>query len=110
MPRFRFFRPAPRGYCRLHVLRRPEGAVLNHKELRRLYREERLARRRLGRKRAPAPGRADGDPARAKPALERSPDLLSDAFWLSTSSRTDRCQEFVHLDLKVNALTRKRLC
>jgi putative transposase len=41
------------GYCRLHVLLRREGLVVNHKKLFRLYREERLGvRRRGGRKRA----------------------------------------------------------
>ena len=41
------------GYRRLHLLLRREGALLNHKKLYRLYREERLTvRRRGGRKRA----------------------------------------------------------
>lgn len=41
------------GYRRLHVLLRREGVMMNHKKLRRLYREERLqVRRRVGRKRA----------------------------------------------------------
>jgi putative transposase len=41
------------GYRRLHILLRREGLHMNHKKLRRLYREERLqVRRRLGRKRA----------------------------------------------------------
>ena len=41
------------GYRRLHVLLHREGAQMNHKKLRRLYREERLqVRRRGGRKRA----------------------------------------------------------
>src|SRR5215216_1585011 len=41
------------GYRRLHVLLKPEGYVINHKKLFRLYREEKLAvRRRGGRKRA----------------------------------------------------------
>jgi putative transposase len=41
------------GYRRLGVLLRREGVVMNHKKLRRLYREERLqVRRRSGRKRA----------------------------------------------------------
>ena len=40
------------GYRRLHLLLRREGAMLNHKKLFRLYREERLSvRRRSGRKR-----------------------------------------------------------
>lgn len=41
------------GYRRLQILLRREGTVVNHKKLRRLYREERLqVRRRGGRKRA----------------------------------------------------------
>jgi putative transposase len=41
------------GYRRLHVLLTREGIIMNHKKLRRLYREERLqVRRRSGRKRA----------------------------------------------------------
>jgi len=41
------------GYRRLHILLRREGMMVNHKKLRRLYREERLqVRRRGGRKRA----------------------------------------------------------
>jgi putative transposase len=41
------------GYRRLHVLLTREGIVMNHKKLRRLYRDERLqVRRRGGRKRA----------------------------------------------------------
>ena len=41
------------GYRRLHILLGREGVRLNHKKLRRLYREERLqVRRRGGRKRA----------------------------------------------------------
>jgi putative transposase len=41
------------GYRRLHVLLRREGVAVNHKKLRRLYREEKLqVRRRGGRKRA----------------------------------------------------------
>ena len=39
--------------ARLHVLLRREGVIINHKKLRRLYREERLqVGRRGGRKRA----------------------------------------------------------
>src|SRR5262249_56656083 len=41
------------GYRRLHIILTREGLVMNHKKLRRLYREERLqVRRRGGRKRA----------------------------------------------------------
>lgn len=41
------------GYRRLHILLTREGLLMNHKKLRRLYREERLqVRRRSGRKRA----------------------------------------------------------
>jgi putative transposase len=67
------------GYRRLHILLTREGIVMNHKKLRRLYREERLqVRRRGGRKRAPG--------TRAPMALPQGPnqrwslDFLSDAF------------------------------
>jgi putative transposase len=67
------------GYRRLHVLLTREGIVMNHKKLRRLYREERLqVRRRSGRKRALG--------TRAPMTLPRGPnqrwslDFLSDAF------------------------------
>jgi putative transposase len=67
------------GYRRLHILMTREGLVMNHKKLRRLYREERLAvRRRSGRKRALG--------SRAPMALPQGPnqrwslDFLSDAF------------------------------
>jgi putative transposase len=67
------------GYRRLHILLRREGIVMNHKKLRRLYREERLqVRRRSGRKRAVG--------TRAPMALLQGPnqrwslDFLSDAF------------------------------
>jgi putative transposase len=67
------------GYRRLHVLLRREGIVMNHKKLRRLYREERLqVRRRGGRKRALG--------TRAPLALPQGPnqrwslDFLSDAL------------------------------
>jgi putative transposase len=67
------------GYRRLHILLSREGIVMNHKRLRRLYREERLqVRRRGGRKRAVG--------TRAPMALPQGPnqrwslDFLSDAF------------------------------
>jgi putative transposase len=67
------------GYRRLHILLGREGIVMNHKKLRRLYREERLqVRRRGGRKRALG--------TRAPMALPQGPnqrwslDFLSDAF------------------------------
>ena len=67
------------GYRRLHVLLRREGIIMNHKKLRRLYREERLqVRRRSGRKRALG--------SRAPMTLPQGPnqrwslDFLSDAF------------------------------
>lgn len=67
------------GYRRLLVLLRREGMGMNHKKLRRLYREERLqVRRRGGRKRALG--------TRAPMALPQGPnqrwslDFLSDAF------------------------------
>ena len=41
------------GYRRLHILLKREGAVVNHKKVYRLYKEERLTvRKRGGRKRA----------------------------------------------------------
>ena len=67
------------GYRRLHILLTREGLVMNHKKLRRLYREERLAVRRRGcRKRALG--------TRAPMAIPQGPnqrwslDFLSDAF------------------------------
>jgi putative transposase len=67
------------GYRRLHILLGREGIVMNHKKLRRLYREERLqVRRRGGRKRAMG--------TRAPMTLPQgsnqrwSLDFLSDAF------------------------------
>src|SRR5579863_3519284 len=67
------------GYRRLHILLTREGIVMNHKKLRRLYREERLqVRRRGGRKRALG--------TRAPMALPQGPnqrwslDFVSDAF------------------------------
>jgi putative transposase len=67
------------GYRRLHILLAREGITMNHKKLRRLYREERLQmRRRGGRKRALG--------TRAPMTLPQGPnqrwslDFLSDAF------------------------------
>ena len=67
------------GYRRLHVLLAREGVQVNHKKLRRLYREERLqVRRRGGRKRALG--------TRAPMALPQGPnqrwslDFVSDAL------------------------------
>lgn len=67
------------GYRRLHILLRREGIAMNHKKLRRLYRDERLqVRRRGGRKRALG--------TRAPMALPRGPnqrwslDFVSDTL------------------------------
>jgi putative transposase len=67
------------GYRRLYILLTREGIIMNHKKLRRLYREERLqVRRRGGRKRALG--------TRAPMTLPQGPnqrwslDFLSDAF------------------------------
>src|SRR5215218_10404591 len=67
------------GYRRLHILLAREGIRLNHKKLRRLYREERLqVRRRGGRKRALG--------TRAPLTIPQGPnqrcslDFVSDAF------------------------------
>jgi putative transposase len=67
------------GYRRLHILLTREGIIMNHKKLRRLYREERLQVRRRGRRK-----RALG--TRAPMALPQGPnqrwslDFLSDAL------------------------------
>jgi putative transposase len=67
------------GYRRLHILLRREGVVMNHKKLRRLYREERLqVRRRSGRKRAVGTRASMARPQ--GPNQRWSLDFLSDAF------------------------------
>ncbi|WP_461336055.1 IS3 family transposase [Bradyrhizobium liaoningense] len=67
------------GYRRLLVLMRREGLVMNHKKLRRLYREERLqVRRRGGRKRALGSRAPMAIPQGANQRW--SLDFLSDAF------------------------------
>ena len=68
------------GYRRLHWLMRREGFAINHKKLRRLYREERLqVRRRGGRKRALGTRAPLSVPGAVN---ERwSLDFLSDAFF-----------------------------
>jgi putative transposase len=88
------------GYRRLHILLRREGVALNHKKLRRLYREERLqVRRRGGRKRALG--------TRAPMALPQGPnqrwslDFAADAF---TDSRRLRILAVV------DDFTRECLC
>ena len=71
-----------------------EGLVMNHKKLRRLYREERLqVRRRGGRKRALGTTGADGDPAGTQPALEPGfpvgrvrPTAGASASWRSSTT------------------------
>jgi putative transposase len=67
------------GYRRLHVLVKREGTTVNHKKLRRLYREEGLqVRRRSGRKRALGTRAPMTLPA--GPNQRWSLDFLSDAF------------------------------
>jgi putative transposase len=67
------------GYRRLHIQLGREGVQLNHKKLRRLYREERLqVRRRDGRKRALGTRAPLMLPAR--PNQRWSLDFVSDAF------------------------------
>ena len=67
------------GYRRLHILLTREGLIMNHKKLRRLYREERLAvRRRGGRKRALGTRAPMTIPQGANQRW--SLDFLSDAF------------------------------
>src|SRR5260370_29699097 len=59
------------GYRRLHILLTREGIIMNHKKLRRLYREERLQVRRRGRRKAGAGHQvADDVAARSQSALE----------------------------------------
>jgi putative transposase len=72
-------RPQVGPLRRLHILIRREGIVMNHKQLRRLYREERLqVRRRGSRKRVLG--------TKAPMTLQQGPnqcwslDFLSDAF------------------------------
>ena len=67
------------GYRRLHILLTREGIAMNHKKLRRLYREERLqVRRRGGRKRALGTRAPMAIPQGANQRW--SLDFLSDAF------------------------------
>lgn len=67
------------GYRRIGLMLAREGIVMNHKKLRRLYREEGLAvRRRRGRKRATGTRRPLPLPAR--PSQRWSLDFLSDVF------------------------------
>jgi putative transposase len=68
------------GYRRLHILLRREGIVMNHKKLRRLYREERLqVRRRSGRKRAVG--------TRTPMALPQGPNQRWSLDFLSVTAR-----------------------
>ncbi len=65
------------GYRRLHVLLKREGAVINHKKVYRLYKEERLTvRKRGGRKRALGTRRPMAIPQ--GPNQRRSLDFVSD--------------------------------
>jgi putative transposase len=67
------------GYRRLHILLTREGLIMNHKKLRRLYREERLAVRRRGSRKRALGTRAPM--TIAQDANQRwSLDFLSDAF------------------------------
>ena len=67
------------GYRRIHVMLRRQGIVMNHKKLRRLYREEKLqVRRRGGRKRALGTRRPMLVPDRVN--VRWSLDFVSDAF------------------------------
>src|SRR6201993_2278182 len=66
------------GYRRLHILLKREGIVMNHKKLRRLYREERLQVRRRGvRKRVLG--------TRAPMALPQGPDQRWSLDFLSNA-------------------------
>lgn len=67
------------GYRRIGLMLVREGIVMNHKKLRRLYREEGLAvKRRRGRKRAT--GTREPMPLPAGPGERWSLDFLSDVF------------------------------
>jgi putative transposase len=67
------------GYRRIGVMLAREGIVMNHKKLRRLYREEGLAvKRRRGRNRAT--GTRKPLPLPAGPSQRWSLDFLSDVF------------------------------
>lgn len=67
------------GYRRIGLMLAREGMVMNHKKLRRLYREEGLAvKRRRGRKRAPGTRKPLSIPA--GPSQRWSLDFLSDVF------------------------------
>lgn len=67
------------GYRRIGLLLEREGTRMNHKKLRRLYREEGLAvKRRRGRKRAT--GTREPLPVPAGPCVRWSLDFLSDVF------------------------------
>ena len=67
------------GYRRIGLMLEREGIVMNHKKLRRLYREEQLSvRRRKGRKRAT--GTREPMPVPDGPAQRWSLDFLSDVF------------------------------
>jgi putative transposase len=67
------------GYRRIGLMLEREGTVMNHKKLRRLYREEGLAvKRRRGRKRAT--GTREPMPIPAGPSTRWSLDFLCDVF------------------------------
>jgi putative transposase len=67
------------GYRRLGLMLEREGITMNHKKLRRLYREHGLAvKRRRGRKRAT--GTREPMPEPAGPGVRWSLDFLSDGF------------------------------
>ena len=67
------------GYRRIGLMLEREGVVMNHKKLRRLYREEGLAvKRRRGRKRAT--GTREPMPVPSGPDEGWSLDFLADSF------------------------------
>ena len=67
------------GYRRLHVLRRREGVIVNHKRVERLYREEGLAVRRRTRQRVARDGRGRAA-VPARPNQQWGVDFVSDAL------------------------------
>ena len=83
------------GYRRVHVMLRRQGWLVNHKKIRRLYREEKLqVRKRGGRKRALGTRRPMLLPIR--PNERWSLDFVHDSF-------TDGPVSYTHLTLPTKA-------
>jgi len=75
------------GYRRIGIMLEREGIVMNHKKLRRIYKEEGLAvKRRRGRKRAT--GTREPMPEPTGPGVRWSLDFVSDTFGAVRRFRT----------------------